>query len=199
MLEIFLKILYLIGLLLAEAIRLPHRRKLKQDRQQKKNADKRLTKAERTVPFLILLGMWVIPLVYVFTPWLAFANYRLPGWAGWFGAVIFAAGLWLRRQAHADLGRNWSSTLIVWEEQSLVTEGIFRHIRHPIYAALWLWSLAQPLLLQNWAAGLGGLVALIPLYLLRVPREEQMLLEHFGQAYRLYMSRTGRVVPRWWR
>jgi len=59
--------------------------------------------------------------------------------------------------------------------------------------------LAQALLLQNWIAGFAMLASLLPLYLVRVPREEQMMLEHFGEEYRLYMNRTGRVVPRLWR
>jgi protein-S-isoprenylcysteine O-methyltransferase Ste14 len=50
--------------------------------------------------------------------------------------------------------------------------------------------------LQNWIAGWAGLVSFAPLYLLRVPREEQMMLDEFGGWYRAYMDRTGRVVPR---
>jgi protein-S-isoprenylcysteine O-methyltransferase Ste14 len=34
------------------------------------------------------------------------------------------------------------------------------------------------------------------MYVLRVPREEQMMLEQFGEAYRMYMNQTGRVIPR---
>ena len=59
----------------------------------------------------------------------------------------------------------------------------------------WLWGVAQALLLQNWVAGLAGLALFTPLYVLRVPREEQMMLDRFGAEYRSYMNRTGRVVP----
>ncbi len=40
---------------------------------------------------------------------------------------------------------------------------------------------------------------LVPLYLFRSPKEEQMMLEHFGQDYYLDISRTGRIIPRIWR
>jgi len=63
-----------------------------------------------------------------------------------------------------------------------------------MYAAHWLWGIAQALLLQNWIAGLAFLASFIPLYLLLVPREEQMMLEYFGEEHRLYMNRTGRVI-----
>jgi protein-S-isoprenylcysteine O-methyltransferase Ste14 len=51
-------------------------------------------------------------------------------------------------------------------------------------------------MLLNWLAGWGGVVAFLLLYLGRVPQEEQMMLDHFGDAYRAYSARTGRIFPR---
>ena len=67
-----------------------------------------------------------------------------------------------------DLGGNWSATLEIRERHSLVTHGVYRRVRHPMYAAHWLWGIAQALLIQNWIAGVGGLLFFAPLYLLRV-------------------------------
>src|SRR5215204_5393163 len=64
-----------------------------------------------------------------------------------------------------------------------------------MYASIWLWGIAQTLLLQNWIAGWASIVLFVPMYVLRVSREEQMI-EQFGEAYRAYMNRTGRVGPR---
>jgi protein-S-isoprenylcysteine O-methyltransferase Ste14 len=139
------------------------------------------------------------PLVYVFTPWLDFANYDLPGWMGWVGTPVFAAALVLLWRSHADLGLNWSATLQIKSGHSLVTHGVYRRIRHPMYAAHALWAVAQGLLLENWLAGWAFVVTFVPLYLLRVPREERMMLERFGQEYRTYIARTGRMIPRFWR
>ena len=74
--------------------------------------------------------------------------------------------------------------------------GVYRYIRHPIYAVVWLSSIAQALLLQNWIAGLAGLIFFLPVYLVRVPREEQMMLDHFGQEYQTYLEHTGRIFPK---
>jgi protein-S-isoprenylcysteine O-methyltransferase Ste14 len=60
---------------------------------------------------------------------------------------------------------------------------------------MWLWGVAQTLLLQNRVAGFSSLVLFLPLYLLRVPREERMMVEEFGDEYRAYMDRTGRILP----
>ena len=145
---------------------------------------------------LVFLVWQVIPFIYVVSSWLDFADYHLPTWAGWIGVPIFAGSLLLIWRAYADLGSNWTPKIEIQKGQTLVTGGIFRYIRHPTYAGMFLWGIAQPLLLHNWIAGWGLLVIFIPLYILRVPREEQMMLEHFRKKYRDYMKQTGRVIPR---
>ena len=105
-------------------------------------------------------------------------------------------GVWLIWRSHADVGRNWTMTPQIREGHSLVTGGVYWWIRHPMYAGHLLWALAQPLLLWNWIAGLVMLATFVPLYLYRVPREERMMLDHFGDEYRAYIERTGRVIPR---
>ena len=146
------------------------------------------------------VGLFVIPLVYVFTSWFDFADYGLSPIVshamGWTGALLFAGAVVLLWRSHVDLGRHWSPTVELREDHRLVTTGVYRRIRHPMYAAHWLWAVAQVLLLQNGVAGPALAVFFIPLYVLRVPREETMLLERFGEAYRGYMERTGRVFPR---
>ena len=79
--------------------------------------------------------------------------------------------------------------------------GVYRFVRHPMYAAHLLWAVAQVLLIPNWITGPAMLVFFVPMYLVRVPREERMMLEHFGDAYRRYRARTGAVLPRFtaWR
>ena len=64
-----------------------------------------------------------------------------------------------------------------------------------MYAAHWLWALAQALLLHNWVAGPAMLAAFLPFYLERIPREEQMMLDQFGSEYEAYMTRTGQLIP----
>lgn len=81
-------------------------------------------------------------------------------------------------------------------DHKLITNGVYHFIRHPIYAGIWLWALAQPFLIPNWIAGFAMMIAFLPLYLIRMPREEQMMLDHFGDAYRRYMQQTGRLIPK---
>jgi len=145
------------------------------------------------------VGMFILPLIYSLTSWLDVADYHLPFWAGWIGVAIFALAIWLLYRSHADLGRNWSPRLEILESHALVTDGVFRHIRHPMYAAHLLWGIAQVFLLQNWIVGFSMLVTWLPGYFYRTPIEERMMVDQFGNEYRAYMARTGRVFPRLWK
>ena len=169
-------------------------------------AGRRGIKAEKkcgSILDIILVGIagvgMAVPLLYLFTPWLDFANYNLPGWCGWVGTAAFAGAIFMLWRSHADLGRNWSATLRITQQHSLVTSGVYRHVRHPMYTAHLLWAIAQGLLLANWIAGWAFLLLSLPLYLMRIPKEEQMMLENFGEEYREYMNRTGRLIPRMWK
>ena len=190
------EMVYFLGMLVEIAMRVPHERQRRQTRM----VVDRVDWTERSLLGLISVGMFFIPLMYTFTSLLDRADYRLPqearGLAGGVGAVLLAIAVWLFWRSHTDLGRNWSPSLQLREGHTLVTEGVYRSIRHPMYASQWLWGMAQALLLQNWIAGWAGVVLFVPLYVFRVAREERMMLETFGEAYRAYMNRTGRVVPR---
>ena len=150
---------------------------------------------DNTMLALAGVGM-IIPLFFIFSSWLDFANYSLPNWLGWTGAVLFAGASVLLWKTHQDLGRNWTPTLGIRDEHTLISEGIFKYIRHPMYAAHLLWALAQPLLLHNWIAGFSFLAVVIPHYLLRIGDEEKMMLDKFGDEYSEYMKKTGRFFPK---
>ena len=145
---------------------------------------------------VVFAAMLPIPLVYILTTWVDFANYRLPDTLGWSGVVFLALGLWLFWRSHADLGRFWSTTLQLRDAHRIVDDGVYRFIRHPMYAAVLVSGLGQLMVLQNWIAGSSVLVAGILLMVLRVPREERMMIDHFGSDYLRYQQRTGRILPR---
>lgn len=159
-------------------------------------AHRRVDAVEKALMLLVIPTSVLLPLLYLFTPWLGFADYRLPAAAPWLGAAVMPAALWLFWRSHADLGRHWSVTLEVREGHALVDRGVYRRIRHPMYASIFLWCVAQGLLLPNWLAGWCALATFWLLYVVRTPREERMMCEFLGQAYRDYMGRTGRLFPR---
>lgn len=163
-------------------------------------ADSRERKQDRPLLLLAAVGMIVVPFLYLSTARLDFADYSLPATAslvaGSLGAALFLQALLLLWRSHADLAGSFSPGLKIRKNHRLVTTGVYERVRHPMYAAHLLWAAAQLLLLHNWIAGPAFLVASLPLYMARIPREEEMMLEKFGEEYRQYIERTGRVVPK---
>lgn len=161
-----------------------------------KKTVRRFDALEKVLLFAMFPPSLVLPLLNLFTPLLAPADYRLPTLVPWIGAAVMVASLWLFWRSHADLGQNWSVTLELREGHELVTHGVYRFIRHPMYASIWLWALAQGMLLPNWLAGWSMAPVFAAMYFLRTPREEQLMCESFGDEYRQYMLQTGRLFPR---
>src|SRR5262245_49830723 len=125
------KAVTLIATLGLMAIRAPHGRRSAQV----KVATSRKTPLETGLLMLAWTG-FLLPLVWVFSPAFSFAEYRLRPVPFVPGTVFLAAGLWCFYRSHADLGTNWSVTLELREQHQLITHGIYRKIRHPMYLAL---------------------------------------------------------------
>lgn len=142
-----------------------------------------------------LTGLGIVPFVYVAIGFPAFADYAFRPTLAWLGLVFAIASLVMFRLTHRALGRNWSISLELRQNHRLITEGVYRHMRHPMYTAFWLWAVAQALLLPNWFAGLAGIVGFGALFFGRIAREERMMMESFGDEYRAYMQRTYRIIP----
>jgi protein-S-isoprenylcysteine O-methyltransferase Ste14 len=184
-------IIYWIGIVAEIAIRAPWQKNRKAAK-----AEQRVSRNEKILLGLLWTFMFILPLVYSVTDWLGFADYTLPVWMGWLGIVLMACALIVFTRAHMDLKSNWSPSLEIFKDHTLVTNGIYGYIRHPMYASQWIWVVAQILLLWNWVAGPLDLLFFIPFYILRVRAEEKMMLEAFGDQYREYMKKTGAVIPK---
>jgi protein-S-isoprenylcysteine O-methyltransferase Ste14 len=172
-------------------IRRPFERKVRRNVIIRDGADAR----ETLLLGISLTGLGIVPGIYIATGFPRFANQVFSPLRAWIGLGLFLCALALFRATHKALGRNWSVSLQLHDQQHLVTEGVYRLVRHPMYTAFWLWAVAQALLLQNWVAGPAGLVGFGILYAFRIGREEAMLRDRFGQAWDDYAARTKRILP----
>jgi len=160
-----------------------------------KSVDKSNTR-ERLLMFLFGASQIGLPFTFLFTSWLNWANYTLPEAIIWLGAPTIVCGLYLFWRSHRDLGDSWSVTLKLNHNHKLVKNGVYHLVRHPMYSSFFLLSFGQAFLLNNWLAGWAALASFTLLYVLRLPHEEAMMLELFGEEYRAYMDHTGRIIPR---
>lgn len=161
-----------------------------------------VAKSRRGVLEIVLLSIaWAaffVTLIWIVTPLFDFAEYPLYPIPLVAGALCLALGLWLFHRSHADLGGNWSITLEVREKHQLVTHGIYRWVRHPMYLSLLIYSTGQALVVPNWFVGPSYGVSMILLFAFRVGPEERMMLDEFGNDYQAYMATTKRLIPGVW-
>lgn len=149
--------------------------------------------AARFVSFFLLIGLLVL---YALNPsWFQRLAVPLPGWLRWAGFGIGLLGIALMGWTEAVLGRHWSAQLQLREGHQLVTAGPYAHVRHPLYTALIGFGLAVALVSASWP-----FILLVPVLVWglvdRVPKEEKMLIEEFGDEYLEYMKRSGRYFPK---
>jgi protein-S-isoprenylcysteine O-methyltransferase Ste14 len=127
---------------------------------------------------------------------LAWASVSIPAWSRALGIIMGVSALLWFVWIHRSLGSNHSARLRIKDRQVLVTDGPYRQIRHPMYSAFYLLHIAVFFLTANWFIGVTWLIGLSITILMRVRREEEMLLQHFGEEYNSYMESTGRFLPR---
>ncbi len=149
-----------------------------------------------TVLRLSGLCLFIATLAYVVRPSsVEWATFPSPAWFRWLGIVTGIFCSFLMYWTLSSLGKNLTDTVVTRAEATLVTHGPYRWVRHPFYVTAALLMASVTVLAANWLIGVSSLIVM-GLLAIRTPKEEQMLIERFGQQYRDYMAKTGRFVPR---
>ncbi|MHC4620369.1 MAG: methyltransferase [Planctomycetota bacterium] len=162
---------------------------------------KALRKSKRKLAALafsfLIAQLWVIgSFIYVAKPTsMAWTRLPVPSWIRWFGVIVTVSGMALEFSTQVFLGRNYSTTLHVGEKQSLVTTGPYRYIRHPMYTALFSVGIGMGLTSASWYFVIP-FVATGVVVMFRTRREEEAMIERFGDEYIEYAQTTGRFIPK---
>jgi protein-S-isoprenylcysteine O-methyltransferase Ste14 len=104
------------------------------------------------------------------------------------GAVINIWGRILLRN-------NWANHIKIYAGHTLVRRGIYRVVRHPLYASIILMLLGGSVLWQNYLSALATVVFFIPAMVYRAKQEERLLREHFPD-YAAYQQQAGMFFPK---
>ncbi len=150
-----------------------------------------------TIPLVSsYLGYCVGALAYLINPnWMAWSQISIGAWIRWIGFAALIVGTAIILWGLRALGTNLTFVPATKDDHVLITSGPYRWIRHPLYTALMVQVAGIGLLTANWFVAMtGGLTCLF--LVLRTGKEEDNLIEHFGDEYRRYMRRVGRFVPR---
>jgi len=149
--------------------------------------------ATRVVLFFVLIAVLVL---YVINhAWMQALDFKIPVGLRWLGFAIGVVSIALLAWTEVELGRQFSPQLQLRQEHQLITTGPYARIRHPHYTSINGFGLALALVTANWFFAAFFILCLFGLWF-RVPKEEQMMLDQFGEEYKVYMQRTGKFFPR---
>jgi protein-S-isoprenylcysteine O-methyltransferase Ste14 len=136
--------------------------------------------------YLQLLGLNIAPFYY---PWEVQA----------IGFGIALVGFAVSMSARRTLGTNWAhaAEYQIKTNHELITSGVYRYIRHPIYVGIALTGVGAEIVAGSWL-----FIPLLGLSLLtassQARKEEAILIRQFGTRYQEYMRHTKRFVPYLW-
>jgi len=146
----------------------------------------RLAKAGKIAVLLGLVGQTMLP------PLLPIRFAPVPLQV--IGIVLYTAGLWVAIAGRIQLGQNWSDieTGKVQPNHMVVSSGVYRLIRHPIYTGDLAMLFGMQLALRSWLV--CGVFLLLPFVIRKAVAEERKLLTSI-HGYRQYYESTTRFLP----
>lgn len=147
----------------------------------------------RLTSWLLMLGLLVSYALNL--AWMDRFLIGIPDGLRWLGFIVGVISVLFWTWTQITLGREWSPQLHLQEKHTLITAGPYAHIRHPMYTSIVGFGVGLALIAANWIFVVLAALVIAGLFL-RIPREEQMLIEEFGETYRAYMQRTGSWYPR---
>jgi len=111
------------------------------------------------------------------------------------GVVVFFIGAAVRAMGHINLGKQFTIHVKIVSGHKLITSGVHKYMRHPMYTGLFLMVIGSCVALHSLWAVIAIFVLLVPAGIYRVKVEEETLTKQFGKQYTEYMKRTKRFVP----
>jgi protein-S-isoprenylcysteine O-methyltransferase Ste14 len=114
------------------------------------------------------------------------------------GLALLVAGTCVNILGRIALGGNWGDHIRIYQDHGLITRGVYRLLRHPLYASLIWMFCGAALVFQNWLALLANLGLFLPAMYYRARQEEVALTVEFP-AYAAYRRTTGMFFPKLWK
>ncbi len=113
------------------------------------------------------------------------------------GVVLVWSGVGLAIWARYHLAEYWSARVTIKEGHRLIRSGPYKHLRHPIYSGLVLATIGSTVVIDEWRCILGTGLVLVG-YCFKASKEEAMLSQQFGEAFREHQKHTGFLIPRFY-
>lgn len=112
----------------------------------------------------------------------------------WVGLVFFTFGIGLVFWSGLALGRLYSPDVTIQKDHRLITNGLYRYVRHPRYLGGIMLGVGLSLLFRSWI-GLTITFLYIVVLLSRIKEEEALMSKEFGEEWETYCSKSWRLLP----
>jgi protein-S-isoprenylcysteine O-methyltransferase Ste14 len=146
------------------------------------------------------LGILATSFILLLVPWLGFESLNVRfvpanSIVRLAGVAITFAGIALAFSGRRHLGRNWSDKVEVKVDHQLIRSGPYAYLRHPIYSGVLL-GVAGTALAVGQVRGIAAFLLLLGSYAIKARKEERVLVEKFGDAFREHQRNAGFLFPR---
>ncbi|MCF6181646.1 isoprenylcysteine carboxylmethyltransferase family protein [Lutibacter sp.] len=111
------------------------------------------------------------------------------------GLLFICTGVIFRFAVIAYLGKFFTVDVTIKENHKLKTDGFYKYVRHPSYAASLLSFIGFGLSYNNWVSLLILVVIISTAFLIRIKTEEKVLINYFGKEYLNYKKSTKKLIP----
>jgi protein-S-isoprenylcysteine O-methyltransferase Ste14 len=109
--------------------------------------------------------------------------------------IVIAIGVYFNVAGRLALGKNWANQVRIYKNQTLVSNGVYRIVRHPLYASLIWMFYAASLIYLNYLAFLLNTFIFVPFMYYRAKQEEGLLEKQF-KNYKEYKKSVGMFFPK---
>ena len=142
------------------------------------------------IPFILILAFYenkfIITRYFVIWDNLIFS---------YLGLLIFLFAGFITTMSRLQLGRFGGGLLVIEDDHKLITKGLYKHIRHPMYFGALVGSFGMGLVFRSAIVTILSVICYFLIYRGRMDKEERLLTAQFGEEYIVYMKRTKRLIP----
>jgi len=111
------------------------------------------------------------------------------------GSILTWMGIGLAIWARYHLAEYWSARITIKEDHQLIRTGPYARLRHPIYSGIILAAIGSAVVIDEWRCVLG-VCLVVTGYCIKARKEEVMLTQQFGEAFREHQTHAGFLMPR---
>ncbi len=161
------------------------------DAKKQKNKEKREVKS--VVETLSMSCFFLICAVFVLTK---IGTYKFHNtYLNIIALIVYIIGIAFNLLGRHYLGKNWGNNVVIYKDHSLVTNGVYKIVRHPLYASI-IWMIySVGIMYQNYIVIILNTIIFIPFMTYRSNQEEKELKKEFKE-YEDYQKKVGRFFPK---